>query len=460
MPKQTSSSAPSIPVFLADDANWSTLAAALPAPARAFAEANSFQPKSGRLLVLPGADGSIGSVLFGTGSDAGLKDMPFLTGKLATDLPARRYRLEGPLANPDLAYLGFLLGGYRFTRYKTAEPRGVILDPPAGAKAADVEAIAAAVMAGRDLINTPANDLTTTDLSAAVHALAKKHGVEAKEIVGDDLLKANFPLIHAVGRASAFPPRILDFRWGDPKAPKVTLVGKGVVFDTGGLNLKPDASMLLMKKDMGGAAAALTAANILMSLKARISLRVIVPIVENSVAGAAFRPGDIYPSRKGITVEIGNTDAEGRLILADALALADEDKPEYLFDFATLTGAARVALGPDLPPFFTEDDALAADIARNGLAVSDPVWRLPLWKPYQAMLDSKSAEMNNVGSGGFAGSITAALFLKRFVTEARHHIHFDIYGWVPSAKPGRPEGGDPQAARLVAALLLEKMGQD
>ncbi|OYU48365.1 MAG: leucyl aminopeptidase [Rhizobiales bacterium PAR1] len=460
MPKQTSSPAPSIPVLLADDANWSTLAAALAAPARAFAEANGFQPKPGRLLMLPGSNGGIGSVLFGTGNDAGLRDVPFLTGKLATDLPAGRYRLEGTLASPDLAYLGFLLGGYRFTRYKTAEPRGVVLDPPAGARAADVEAIAAAVMAGRDLINTPANDLTTTDLAAAVHALAKKHGVVAKEIIGDDLLKANFPLIHAVGRASAFPPRIIDFRWGDLEAPKVTLVGKGVVFDTGGLNLKPDASMLLMKKDMGGAAAALTAANILMSLKARINLRVIIPIVENSVAGAAFRPGDIYPSRKGITVEIGNTDAEGRLILADALALADEDKPEYLFDFATLTGAARVALGPDLPPFFTEDDTLATDIARTGLTVSDPVWRLPLWKPYQAMLDSKSAEMNNVGSGGFAGSITAALFLRRFVTEARHHIHFDIYGWVPSAKPGRPEGGDPQAARLVAALLLEKMGQD
>ena len=460
MPKQNPSSASSIPVLLTDEANWSALATSLPPPARAFAEAHGFQPKSGRLLALPGMDGSIGSVLFGTGSDAGLKDVPFLTGKLATDLPAGRYRLEGTLANPDLAYLGFLLGGYRFTRYKTAEPRGVVLEPPAGAKARDIEAIADAVMASRDLINTPANDLTTNDLAAAVHALARTHGAEVKEIIGDDLLKANFPLIHAVGRASAFPPRIIEFRWGDPKAPKVALVGKGVVFDTGGLNLKPDSSMLLMKKDMGGAAAALAAASILMSLKARINLRVIIPIVENSVAGSAFRPGDIYPSRKGFTVEIGNTDAEGRLILADALALADEDKPEYLFDFATLTGSARVALGPDLPPFFTDDDALAAAIANTGLAVSDPVWRLPLWKPYQAMLDSKSAEMNNVASGSFAGSIIAALFLRRFVTEARHHIHFDIYGWVPSAKPGRPEGGDPQAARVVSALLLEKMGRD
>jgi leucyl aminopeptidase len=460
MSKSEPAARPAIPVLLVDETNWSALRVTLPAPARAFAGAQDFQPKPGRLLALPDAEGQIMAVLFGTGTDVGLAETPFLTGRLATYLPAGHYRLEGALANPEMAYLCFLLGGYRFTRYKPAEPAGVTLEPPAGVCAGDIEAIAAAVVAGRDLINTPANDLTTVDLAAAVRALATRHGAEVREIVGDALLAENFPLIHAVGRASAFAPRLLDVRWGDPAAVKVTLVGKGVVFDTGGLNLKPDASMLLMKKDMGGAAAALTAADILMRLKARINLRVIIPIVENAVAGAAFRPGDIYPSRKGTTVEIGNTDAEGRLILADALALADEEAPEYLFDFATLTGAARVALGPDLPPFFTDDDALAADIARTGLAVSDPVWRLPLWKPYQAMLETRNAEINNVGSGGFAGAITAALFLRRFVSAARHHIHFDLYGWVPSAKPGRPEGGDPQAARLVAAFLLERLGRD
>lgn len=446
------------PVFLASEASWPTVSGGLSDSARAFAEANGFQPKSGRLLAVPGASGAIEAVLFGIGSDEGLAEHPFLTGKLATELPAGRYRIAGDLADPETAYLGFLLGRYRFTRYKAGETREVTLDAPAGCDGRKVGEIARAVIAGRDLINTPANDLTTEDLARFARKLGERHGAAISEVVGDDLLKQNFPLIHAVGRAAAFPPRLVEFRWGDPAAPKVTLVGKGVVFDTGGLNLKPDNSMLLMRKDMGGAAAALTAADILMTLGAKINLRVIVAIVENSVAGNSFRPGDIYPSRKGISVEIGNTDAEGRLILADALALADEDKPDLLFDFATLTGAARVALGPDLPPYFTDDEALAGEIAATGWAVNDPVWRLPLWKPYQSMLDSKYADMNNVGSGGFAGSITAALFLKRFVTETKGHVHFDIYGWVPSAKPGRPEGGEPQAARLAAALVMARTG--
>ena len=459
MPAKDRAASASIPVLLVSEESWPSISGQLSATARAFAEASGFQPKSGRILPLPGASGGIEAVLFGLGSDTGLKETPFLTGKLATDLPAGRYRLVGDLANADTAYLGFLLGRYRFTRYKSGESSRVELEPPAGCGADRVETIARAVCAGRDLINTPANDLTTVDLARFARDLGERHGARVTEIIGEDLLARNFPLIHAVGRASAFPPRLIDFTWGDPEGMKVTLVGKGVVFDTGGLNLKPDNSMLLMKKDMGGAAAALTAADILMSLKAKINLRVIIPIVENSVAGAAFRPGDIYPSRKGVSVEIGNTDAEGRLILADALALADEGKPDYLFDFATLTGAARVALGPDLPPFFTDNETLAADLAATGSAVNDPVWRLPLWKPYQSMLDSRCADMNNVGAGGFAGSVTAALFLKRFVTETRGYVHFDIYGWVPSAKPGRPDGGEPQAARLVAAFVLDSVGK-
>ena len=447
--------ASAVPVHLASEANWASLAATLSPMAARFADMQGFQPKSGRILALPASDGGIGAILLGTGTDETLKETPFLAGKLATDLPAGHYRLASPLSDPEAAYLGFLLGAYKFTRYKQGEARAVTLEAPEGVDAARIEAIARAVTAGRDLINTPANDLTTADLAAHVRALATQFGVEYREIVGDDLLTENFPLIHAVGRASAVPPRLIEFRWGDPAAMKVTLVGKGVVFDTGGLNIKPDNSMLLMKKDMGGAAAALTAAEILMATGAKLNLRVIIPIVENAISAPAFRPGDIYRSRKGITVEIGNTDAEGRLILADALALADEDKPEMILDFATLTGAARVALGPDLPPFYTEDDALAGKIEAMGRRVHDPVWRLPLWKPYGAMIDSKLADVNNAGVGGFAGSITAALFLRKFVTEAKHHVHFDIYGWVPSAKPGRPEGGEPQAARMVASLLLE-----
>jgi leucyl aminopeptidase len=260
-----------------------------------------------------------------------------------------------------------------------------------------------------------------------------------------------------VGRASATPPRLIDITWGRDDAPKVTLVGKGVAFDTGGLNIKPDASMLLMKKDMGGAAAALALADMIMGTGLAVRLRVLVPAVENAISGSAFRPGDVLPSRKGITVEIGNTDAEGRLILGDALALADEESPDLVVDFATLTGAARVALGPDLPAFFTEDDALAADIARCGLAVNDPAWRLPLWPPYASLLDSKIADTNHIG-GSMAGAITAALFLRKFATAAKAHVHFDLFAWTNSAKPGRPEGAEVQGARMIYQLLKERYG--
>ena len=271
---------------------------------------------------------------------------------------------------------------------------------------------------------------------------------------GSDLAR-EFPLVHAVGAASPRAPRLIDMSWGDEDAPKVTLVGKGVVFDTGGLDIKPSSGMLLMKKDMGGSAAALAAASMIMAAGLNLRLRLIIPTVENAVAGNAFRPGDVFRSRAGLTVEIGNTDAEGRLILADALALADEDKPDLLIDFATLTGAARVALGPDLPAFFTEDDALATAVSKAGDEAVDPVWRLPLHKPYASLLDSKVADLNNVSGGPFAGAITAALFLRRFAPATRAHVHFDLYGWNPSTKPGRPEGGEVQTARLVYTLLKE-----
>lgn len=446
------------PIHLVTEAGWTALAKTLSPVARGLAGIHGFEGKGGKVLLVPDGEGRPEAVLFGVGKDEGLADNPFLAGRLPGDLPAGRYAFAGPLANPALSALAFALGSYRFDKYKDMDKPAAVLDLPDGVDAARHAALLSAVTLGRDLINRPANDLGTAELADAAKALAKTHGAAVEEITGEALLKKNFPLIHTVGRASTNPPRLVDIRWGQPGDPKVTLVGKGVIFDTGGLNIKPDNSMLLMKKDMGGAATALAAAAMLMQLKARVQLRVLLPMVENAIAGNAFRPGDIIRSRKGITVEIGNTDAEGRLILADALALADEDKPDLLIDFATLTGAARVALGPDLPPFYTDDEALADEIARTGKAVSDPVWRLPLWKPYNSMIDGKAADINNAGVGGFAGSITAALFLKRFVTETTSYAHFDIYGWVPSSKPGRPEGGEPQAARLTAELVLGRYG--
>jgi leucyl aminopeptidase len=295
------------------------------------------------------------------------------------------------------------------------------------------------------------------DLEEAARTLAAKHGAGVRATVGEDLLRENFPLIHAVGRAAVRQPRLIDLTWGETDHPRVTLVGKGVCFDSGGLDIKPEAAMLNMKKDMGGAATALALAHMIMSRKLRLRLRVLIPAVENSISGAAFRPRDIYTSRKGITVEIGNTDAEGRLILADALALADEDHPELIFDFATLTGAARVALGPDVPPFFTDDDQLADKLMAHATAENDPLWRLPLWRPYDEMLESKVADINNVGSGGQAGAITAALFMRRFVS-AKSWAHFDVFAWSPRSQPGRPEGGDCQAARAIYALLAARYG--
>jgi len=449
---------PPIPVFPVSTACWQEVSAKLGPAARAYAAAQGFAGKSGRVLALPGSSGTIEAVVLGTGDDERLARNPFLAGKLATELPTGHYRLEGPLADADLCYLACLNGAYRFSKYKESETPVVTFEPPAGCEAGRVERVSEALATGRDLINTPANEMTTEALAGAARALAARHGARLEEIVGEALIEENFPMIHAVGRASASPPRLVSIRWGNPSAPRVALVGKGVVFDTGGLNLKPDNSMLLMKKDMGGAAAAITAADLLMGANARICLHLVLPIVENAVAGNAFRPGDIYRSRKGLTVEIGNTDAEGRLILADALAFADDDEPDMMIDFATLTGAARVALGPDLPPFYTDDETLADAIARTGDAVHDPVWRLPLWKPYRSMFESKVADLNNAGTGGFAGSITAALFLQRFVTKAKTWAHFDIYGWTPVAKPGRPEGGEPQAARLVASMIEARFG--
>jgi leucyl aminopeptidase len=349
-----------------------------------------------------------------------------------------------------------MLGGYAFTRYGKKPGRAIGLAAPEGADIAAVRRGADAVFLVRDLVNTPTNDMGPDDLEQAVRTLAARHKATVSVIVGDDLLSRNFPMIHAVGRASAVAPRLIDMAWGRKAAPKVTLVGKGVCFDTGGLDIKPSSGMLLMKKDMGGAANVLGLAAMIMGARLDLRLRVLIPAVENSISANAFRPGDVLRSRKGITVEIGNTDAEGRLILADALVLADEEKPSLLIDMATLTGAARVALGPELPPFYTDDDALAAEISAASAAVEDPLWRMPLWKPYDAKLASKVADVNNVTTDGFAGSITAALFLKRFVEKTSSWVHFDIFAWNPSERPATPVGGEAQGIRALERAIAKR----
>jgi len=422
---------------------------------RRFAEAQGFAAKPGQHVVLPDASGAIAAVLLGVEAvDARRRD-PFAPGRLASTLPAGDYSLKGEIGDPAFAALGWLLQGYRFDRYRKPVPMEARLLLPAGVDGDDLIRIAESVALARDLVNTPANDLGPAEIEAVIRALAAECGATATSIVGDELIARNFPMIHAVGRASPRSPRLIDLVWGDPAHPRVTLVGKGVAFDTGGLDLKPSAGMLLMKKDMGGAAAAIAAARMIMLAKLPVRLRLLVPAVENAVSGSSFRPGDVLASRKGLSVEIGNTDAEGRLILADALALADEEAPELLIDYATLTGAARTALGPELPPFYTHDEGLADEIARQGEAVNDPVWRMPLWPPYERMLDSRVADLNHVSGGSFAGSVTAALFLNRFVEKSASYAHFDIYAWNPSTRPGRPEGGECQAARLTYALVKQ-----
>ena len=455
---ETRPSASAIPITFATKATWEAVGAELPVAARQFALANGFAAKPGACLTLPSSDGSIAQVVFGLEeATAKFRDL-FRPGQLPGLLPPGVYRFANAPHDTRLAVLAFALGSYHFGRYRKTEAPGVRLVPPDGIDVAAITRIAEAAFLARDLINTPSNDMGPEELALAARELAGRFGASFNCIVGEELTRQNFPLIHAVGMASSRAPRLIDFSWGDPEHPKVTLVGKGVCFDTGGLDLKPSAGMLIMKKDMGGAANVLALAQMVMDAKLKVRLRVLIPAVENAVSGNAFRPLDIFPSRKGITVEIGNTDAEGRLVLADALALACEEKPDLLVDMGTLTGAARVALGPDLPPFYTNDETLAADVARCATEENDPLWRLPLWPPYDAWLDSKVANVNNAPSGTFAGSITCALFLQRFVEGAKSWLHVDIFGWTPTARPARPEGGECQAARAIFRLLGERYG--
>jgi len=456
---ETAPTTPAIPITFATKATWDAISAELPAPGRQFALANGFAAKPGACLTLPDANGEIAQVVFGVENATSKFRDPFRPGQLPGLLPPGVYRFANVApSDARLAALAFALGSYRFGRYRKTDAAAVRLAPPDGVDVTDIARIAEAAALARDLINTPSNHMGPEELALAAQQLAQRFGANYNCVVGDELPRQNFPLIHAVGMASPRAPRLIDFSWGDPAHPKVTLVGKGVCFDTGGLDLKPSSGMLIMKKDMGGAANVLALALMVMDASLKVRLRVLIPAVENAVAGNAFRPLDIFPSRKGPTVEVGNTDAEGRLVLADALALADEEKPDLLIDLGTLTGAARVALGPDLPPFYTDDEGLAQELAACAKRESDPLWRLPLWPPYDSWLDSKVADVNNAPSGTFAGSITCALFLQRFVEAAKSWLHVDIYGWTPSAKPARPEGGECQAARAIYKLLSDRYG--
>ncbi|ULR43945.1 M17 family metallopeptidase [Rhizobium sp. K102] len=412
-----------------------------------WAKKAGFKAESGSLLLIPTAEGHLGGALFGLGTNP--SEQPYIAGRLARALPAGDWHIEtAPLTANRLA-LGFGLGSYRFDRYKSEKSPAATMLIPSDADGADIKRQLAGVFLARDLINTPTNDMGPDQLEAAFRGLAQHYKAEVSVITGDALLEQNFPLVHIVGRASADAPRLLELRWGKKGHRKVTLVGKGVCFDTGGLDIKPAASMLLMKKDMGGAANVMGLALMIMDAKLKVDLRVIIPVVENAISSNAFRPGDIYRSRKGLTVQIDNTDAEGRLILADALAYADEEEPELLIDMATLTGAARVALGPDLPPFFTDDANLAHDLTEASLETDDPIWRLPLYPGYEKDIRAKFADLTNAPAGGMAGSITAALFLKRFVSKTRSWAHFDIYGWAQSERPHSPGGGEAQAIRAL-----------
>lgn len=424
----------------------------------AWADSIAFEAKPGQTALCPGADGRLAAVLVGRDEAAGLWSLAGLPGSL----PPGAYHL----ANADdpetatKAALSWALGCYRFERYRKPGRAPASLLWPEAADRGAVAGAATATGLVRDLVNTPAEDMGPAELSAAAEQLAGEFEARFSVLTGDALLANNYPTIHAVGRGSSNAPRLIDIDWGPAEAPRVTIVGKGVCFDSGGMDLKPSSNMLLMKKDMGGAAHALGLARMIMMAGLPVRLRVLIPAVENMVSGNSFKPMDVIRTRKGITVEIGNTDAEGRLVLCDALAEAADQEPELIVDFATLTGAARVALGPDLPAMFCNDDATAAALTAAADRVEDPLWRMPLWQPYAKNLRSGVADVNNVSDGPFGGSITAALFLQKFVPASIPWIHLDVFAWNPVVRPGRPKGGEAMSMRAVFAAIAERFAGD
>ncbi|MEM9522840.1 MAG: leucyl aminopeptidase family protein [Pseudomonadota bacterium] len=452
-------SAPAIPVHVIAEDDLADVLPTLAAPVRTWAAKTEFKGGLGQVEVVRSAEADILAVLAGYGTAASRARGRFHIAAIAAALPKGTYALHGPLSGNELneAALGWLLAAYRFDRYKSGKRCAALLQAPKDADVARLEALAAGEVLTRDLINTPAADMGPDRFEDAFFDLATRFGARAEAIRGNDLLARNFPMIHAVGRTAGEVPRLLDFRWGS-RGPALTLVGKGVCFDTGGLNLKPGAAMGSMKKDMGGGANVLGLAQMIMTLELPLRLRVLVPAVENAIGGRAFRPGDVLTSRKGLTVEVNNTDAEGRLVLADALALASEEAPDLIVSMATLTGAARVAVGPDLTPFYATDDGLAQALRNGGAKGADPVWQLPFWEPYEKMIEPQIADLDNAPSGGFAGSITAALFLRRFVAGDARYAHFDIYGWRPNGRPGLPKGGLMQGGRAILEALPAVLG--
>ncbi len=450
------------PLWFVSETDLPQWRASLDPQQRAWLDGMAFAAERQRLVVLPGVDGRVGGAVLGLGNTRGAEDLNLWHGASLPDrLPAARFEPRQPLgerARQQLV-LGWLLGAYRLNRFRSTALPAVraALQLQDTAALAPAIAAAAALNDARDLINAPANELGPTELADAVAAVGRECGARLRVVTGSEL-ESSYPLVHMVGRASSRPPCLIDLRWGDPAAPRVTLVGKGVCFDSGGLDLKPAAGMLLMKKDMGGAAVALATARMLMELRAPINLRLLIPAVENAVAGNACRPGDVVRSRSGLSVEVNNTDAEGRLILADALADADAESPGLLVDFATLTGAARTALGPELPAAFSPDDALLREAQRIGDAEVDPIWPMPLWAGYDEDLGSKVADVSNVASHAFAGAIIGGLFLKRFVARTRAWLHLDLHAWNTRDRPGRPVGAEAQCARMVYQLVRSRYG--
>jgi leucyl aminopeptidase len=424
---------------------------------KTWLDIEEFSGHAGDFSLVQNEAGKLDCVLFGVKSlDKDHNNVSLAVGKLATLLPKGCYRFASGISNEADAVLAWMLSAYDFKHYSGSAKTWPQLAVGRQVDRRELRLISTGVNLARDLINTPANDMGPQQLESAIRKLARAHKATVSVIRGDNLLKKGFPLVHAVGRASDRAPRLIDMKWGKARAPKVTLVGKGVCFDTGGLNIKPGNSMALMKKDMGGAANTIGLAAMIMAAQLPVRLRLIIPAVENNISANAFRPGDVLPSRKGLSVEIGNTDAEGRLVLADALCLADEEKPDLLIDMATLTGAARVALGPDLPPFYCDDEDLVDEINNAAKNTADPLWQMPFWHRYEEWLDSKIADVNHISTGGFAGSMTAALFLRRFVEQAQAYVHFDIYGWAPAPLPGVPYGGAAQGIRALYTVIKSR----
>ncbi len=449
---------PSLPLHVVAQPDLETWLQDQPDHVKAWVDSNGFTGALGQALLVPDTSGTPEFALAGYGTASKRARQRFPLAAAAETLPKGAYRIASgiPTEALETESLGWLMTGYAFDRYASQKPAQARLVAPEGVDKTRIECLANAEALTRDLVNTPASDLGPDQLQSAVEELAGEFGATFSVIQGDALLDQGFPMIHAVGRAAEQAPRLVEMNWGE-SGPKLTLVGKGVCFDTGGLDLKPASAMGLMKKDMGGAANVLGLARMIMALDLPLQLRVLIPAVENAVSGNAFRPGDILTARNGLTVEINNTDAEGRLVLADALALAVEDQPDFLISMATLTGAARVALGPDLAPFYTDDDAAAAALNASSLNWADPVWRMPFHEPYETMIEPGIADLDNAPSGGFAGSVTAALFLRRFVKDSRY-MHFDIYSWQPAKQPGRSKGGLGQGPRAMLNALPEILG--